>query len=209
MSLILSIDTTQPDGSIALLRDGDLLQEVALHAPSGFAEIIYPALQALLADKGLKLADIDTYAVASGPGSFTGVRIGLAVAKGCAEMHGKLVVPVSNLLAIAAMADLRGPVCAIIDVRRGEFAAAVFDADLTLVTPPFSATPAEIVAAVPADIVFAGPDAAGAFPRAIATSRTLASAIARLAAAQRGVDPALADAEYVRRADVREPAAPA
>jgi tRNA threonylcarbamoyl adenosine modification protein YeaZ len=204
--LILAIDTTQPHGSIALIRNNTLLEEEQLHTTTGFAEILYPALQNLLARNNVKLAEIDLYAVAAGPGSFTGVRIGLAAAKGCAEMHGRLVVPISNLLAIAALANLSRPMCPVIDVRRGEFAAAVYSATLDELRPPFSATPAEIIA-TSGDVTYCGPDAPASFPNAIETSRALAATIARLAATRPGLDPSLADAEYVRRADVRLPVA--
>jgi len=203
--LILALDTTQPHGSIALMRDNDLLEQEEIHAGAGFAETIFPALQALLRRNHVDLKEIGLYAVAAGPGSFTGVRIGLAVAKGCAEMHGRLVVPISNLLAIAALANRAQTLCPVIDVRRGEFAAAVYSAGLELLTPPFSATPAEIIAQV-GNVTFTGPDAASSFPNAIETSRVLAATIARLAGTREALDPALADAEYVRRADVRLPA---
>ena len=196
-----------------------MLEQAEIHATEGFSEIIYGELQRLLDRNNVKLAEIDTYAVASGPGSFTGVRIGLAAAKGCAEMHGRLVVPVSNLLAIAALSGLPATspatlpatspaiTCPIIDVRRGEFAAAVYSANLELLLPPFSATPAGIIERTRefGNVIYCGPDAPKSFPNAVETSRALAGTIARLAATRPGCDPALADAEYVRRADVRLP----
>ena len=85
-----------------------------------------------MSSHGLHLRDIDCYAAAAGPGSFTGIRIGLAVVKSLAEAHGKRVVPVSNLAALAwaGSGRYRAP---ILDARRGEVYAAVYDDQLRLV----------------------------------------------------------------------------
>jgi tRNA threonylcarbamoyl adenosine modification protein YeaZ len=213
------MDTTQPVGSIALGRDGVIVEERQIDAPDGFSSVIQGELAGLLSRCGVGLRDIDTYAAASGPGSFTGVRIGMAIAKGLAEMHGKRVVPVSNLLAIAAAAQsldprggadlqVRANLVPIIDVRRGEIAVAVYARTLDIRLPPMVATPADIapLLAAFAPLSYCGADAPRFFPGAIATPRALAGKIAQLAATMAALDPAAADAEYVRRADVRLPA---
>jgi tRNA threonylcarbamoyladenosine biosynthesis protein TsaB len=219
MPLILAIDTTQPTGSIALAADGALLETRAMCAPAGYSGVIYEELAALLDRHGVTLQQIDGYGAASGPGSFTGVRVGLTVAKGLAEAHGKPVAPVSNLEAIAALAALdtlaqpsmQSPFCPIIDVRRGEVAAAVYSNALELLVAPFSAEPAEVArrAADCGAVTYCGADAPRFFPGALATSPYLAGAIALIAAreiaAGRGLDPAAADADYVRRADIGPP----
>ena len=74
--LILAVDTTHDYGSIALARGDELLEEMPLHAAEGFAQILYGRLRELLARHGVALADVDRFAAASGPGSFTGVRVG-------------------------------------------------------------------------------------------------------------------------------------
>jgi tRNA threonylcarbamoyladenosine biosynthesis protein TsaB len=213
--LILAIDTTQPAGSVALAADGALLETRAIQAPTaGFSGVIYDELAALLGRHGVALREIDGYAAASGPGSFTGVRVGLTVAKGLAEAHEKLVAPVSNLLAIASLAQshTQSLLCPIIDVRRGEVAAAVYSSALELLIPPFSAEPREVArrAAEWGAVIYCGVDARRFFPGAVETSPYLAGSIALLAARDlavgRGLDPATADADYVRRADVRLPA---
>ena len=213
MPLILALDTTQPTGSVALAAAAALLETRAICAPTGFSSVIYEELAALLERHGVKLAQIDGYGAASGPGSFTGVRVGLTVAKGLAEAHGKLVAPVSNLLAIASLAQrsTQGLLCPIIDVRRGEVAAAVYSNALELLIAPFSAEPGEVArrAAECGAVIYCGADAPRFFPGALETSPYLAGAIALLAArdlaAGRGLDPAAADADYVRRADIGPP----
>ena len=68
MSLILAVDTTSEHGSLALLRDGELLEERLLHAPGSFSPVLYEELQHLLERHAVKLADVACFAAASGPG---------------------------------------------------------------------------------------------------------------------------------------------
>ncbi len=123
---LLAIDTTNRSGGIALARDGEVLEVVSIEAPDGFGSVIYPAIDALLGRAGLTLQDIDGYAAAAGPGSFTGIRVGLSVVKSLAEVHGKKVASVSNLraLAFAGAGKYRA---AVMDARRGEVYAGVYD----------------------------------------------------------------------------------
>jgi tRNA threonylcarbamoyladenosine biosynthesis protein TsaB len=119
---ILAVDTTAEFGSLALAGE-----EILLHAPDGFGGVIFQHIERLLERTGLRLEEVDGFAAASGPGSFTGVRIGLACVKGLAEATGRKAVAVSNLAALARFGstDLRVP---LIDARRGEVYAAVYDA---------------------------------------------------------------------------------
>jgi tRNA threonylcarbamoyladenosine biosynthesis protein TsaB len=209
--LTLAVDTTHEYGSLALARGEELLEEVLLHAPTGFAHVLYSHLAELLARHGLKPAAIDCFAAASGPGSFTGVRVGLACVKGLAEALGKPAVAVSNLQALATFgtAPLRAVV---MDARRGEIYGAVYDAAARLVAPEVVAPFAVWVETLPAgDLEFVSPDFAP-FQAALAGTRfehapirtaprALAAAIARLAALAEPQDPAALDANYVRRSD--------
>jgi tRNA threonylcarbamoyladenosine biosynthesis protein TsaB len=77
MPLILAVDTTSEYGSLALVRDGELLEEALLHAPGSFSPVLYEELARLLERHGVKLADVGCFAAASGPGTFTGVRVAL------------------------------------------------------------------------------------------------------------------------------------
>jgi tRNA threonylcarbamoyladenosine biosynthesis protein TsaB len=211
--LTLAVDTTHEYGSLALVRGEELLEELPLHAPTGFAHVLYSHLAELLARHGLKPAAIDCFAAASGPGSFTGVRVGLACVKGLAEALGKPAVAVSNLQALATFgtAPLRAVV---MDARRGEIYGAVYDAAARLVSPEMVAPFAVWVETLPSDsrdLEFVSPDFAP-FQAALAGTRfehapirtvprALAAAIARLAARAEPQDPAALDANYVRRSD--------
>jgi len=201
--VILAIDTTSEHGSIALAEGGRVLEEVALSSPDGFAHLLFGAIEELLARDRLTIRDIDRFAAASGPGSFTGVRIGLTAAKGLAEAAGREVVAVSNLQALATFGT-RALRATIIDARRGEIYGAVYDSDLALVQEeiviPFDAW----IAGLPAgdlEIVTGGFPVAGVSIPVIEAPRVLAGAIARIAAQAHACDPAEIDANYVRRSD--------
>jgi tRNA threonylcarbamoyladenosine biosynthesis protein TsaB len=176
---ILALDTTSQHGSLALRRDGATLAELALHSGDGYADLLFQALTDLLRNAGVRLSEIDCFAAASGPGSFTGVRVGLAAVKGLAAALGKPAAGISNLRALAALGNLTPT----IDARRGEVYTAVYDAELRLLSPetiePFSGPP-------------------------IIQPCNLAAAVA-LCAEKDGPagwqDPATLDANYVRRAD--------
>jgi tRNA threonylcarbamoyladenosine biosynthesis protein TsaB len=110
--LILSLDTTTRAGSCALLRDDRVLREQAGDAARDQAERLPGDLAALLEREGTRLDAIDAYAVATGPGSFTGLRVGIATMQGLAMAAGKPLIGVSAfdaLARLAADADRKGP----------------------------------------------------------------------------------------------------
>jgi tRNA threonylcarbamoyladenosine biosynthesis protein TsaB len=213
--VILAVDATHEFGSLALARGETILEEILLHSPSGFGHILFDRISRLLAGHGLTPASIDCFAAASGPGSFTGVRVGLACVKGLAEALGKPALAVSNLRALAwfGSAALRAPV---LDARRGEIYGAVYDAAGALAQPEVVARFPVWLASLPEGAMeFVSTDftpfrAALAGTRfegaAVVTApRALAGAIARIAlpAWRNGetADPAALDANYVRRSD--------
>ncbi len=213
--LILAIDTTHESGSLALARGGEVLEEVLVRAPEGFGQVLFGRLGELLERQGLHIAEIDGFAAASGPGSFTGVRIGLACVKGLAEATGKPAVGVSNLAAMATFgsAPLRAT---LLDARRGDVYGAVYDAGGTAVAPetvgPFPAWIASLpegeIEFIAADFAPFAPALAGTrFARAAVTAAplALAGAVGRIAGerlrAGCAQDPAALDANYVRRSD--------
>ncbi|MEP7363698.1 MAG: tRNA (adenosine(37)-N6)-threonylcarbamoyltransferase complex dimerization subunit type 1 TsaB [Acidobacteriota bacterium] len=126
--ILLAIDSSTEYGGIALWRDGEV-RETVVHSPDGYAHVLFGELERLLAECGVKLSEVDAFAAASGPGSFTGVRVALAAAKGFAEAYGKPLFAISNLLAMASLgrSPLRAP---LLDARRGEVYGGLFDAAL-------------------------------------------------------------------------------
>lgn len=197
---IVALDTTSEFGSIALVEDGATVEEVEIHSPEGFGHVLFPQLQRLLQRHGWRWELVSGYAAASGPGSFTGVRIGLAAVKGLAEASGTRAAAVSTLRAIASFgtAEVRA---AVIDARRGEVYGAVFGAGLAALGEESVGPLERWLDGLPpgAEIVTTTPDLVPG--RAVTVApRALAAAIGRLAAGGL-TDPAALDANYVRRSD--------
>jgi tRNA threonylcarbamoyladenosine biosynthesis protein TsaB len=217
--VILSIDTTSEFGSFALTEGDRVTEEIPLHSPDGFGHILFQRIEQLLARHNVKVEQMDCFAAASGPGSFTGVRVGLTAVKGLAEATGKRVVAVSNLQALAffGTAPLRATV---LDARRGEVYGAVYNDRLEIVEPEVVIKFPAWVQTLPAGrIEFVSTDFSpfrasvdSNIPVVIAP-RALAGAIGIIAASEyrsgRASDPAAIDANYVRRSDAelfwREP----
>jgi len=128
--LILAVDTTTQTGSVALLRDAALVEQSDMAPPAAHSARLLGTVDGLLARHGLSIRDVEAFAVAAGPGSFTGIRIGLSAVKALAFASGRPVAPVSSLEALAAKAA--GPeaalVAPIIDAKKGEVYAALFRA---------------------------------------------------------------------------------
>jgi len=218
---ILALDTTSRLGSVALLRDGALLESKTVEAPQGFAGKLFAEIRGLLERNNVALTDVDCFAAASGPGSFTGIRIGLTAAKSLAEVNGKKAVGVSNLRAMAELGEgrFRAPV---MDARRGEVYAAVFDeGGQAVVDEVVTPWPAFVDLVGGRDVTFLSTEtslfgAAGAAPLDSGENGTgtvghttldspLAAGVARLAEqgmeAGEALDPEELDANYVRRPD--------
>jgi len=127
--LILGVDTSGKDASIALMeferRHARALELVPLEGGTFSAQLV-PQISDTLNRHGLSKRDIDGFAVVSGPGSFTGLRVGLAAIKALAEVLQKPIAAVSLLEVVARVAELRGDVTAALDASRGEVYAADF-----------------------------------------------------------------------------------
>jgi tRNA threonylcarbamoyladenosine biosynthesis protein TsaB len=212
---ILALDTTSEFGSLALHCNGRNVAERALHSPDGFAHVIFQAIQELLGEAGKSLDQIDCFAAASGPGSFTGVRVGLSGAKGLAEAMGKPAVGVSNLRAMSSFGNLAYR-AVVLDARRGEVFAGIYNAQLEIVVPEavlkFSTWLETLRSPFYEFIWMSGAPFRSALDGTrfaempfVEVPRNLATAVARCAEmdGQSGkwLDPAALDANYVRRSD--------
>ncbi len=101
---LLALDTCDARGSVSILRDDRVLQTVEHDTADDYSIWLLPAIDRALQASALTFADIDVYVAASGPGSFTGVRVGLTTVKAWAEVTGKPIVGVSRLEALATQA---------------------------------------------------------------------------------------------------------
>ena len=226
---ILALDTTTRTGSVALLDGDTVVDERAGDGARTHAERLPAELTTLVAEHGLTLPDIDLYAVASGPGSFTGLRIGIATIQGLALVHRRDVAAVSALDAMAHLAAAGAApgtiVAAWMDAHRREVFAALYRvqagapftaARIEEIEGPTVGDPSVTLARWAAQFaaspsLFAGDGAAlyaetiaRAAPAArIAPPMLLAAALGRLAtsAGIRGVEPGAVRPLYVRRPD--------
>jgi tRNA threonylcarbamoyladenosine biosynthesis protein TsaB len=128
--LLLGVDTSGRDGSVALARADansfDLIELAELAGGTYSAQLV-PTISRLLQNHQLQKTDIDAFAVATGPGSFTGLRVGLSAIKALAEILHKPIATVSVLEAVASAANYDGPVIAALDAMRKEVYAGEYD----------------------------------------------------------------------------------
>lgn len=207
---LLALDTTSEFGSIAISEGDRVIEEVAIESSDGFGHVLFDEILRLLKRHDFALKDLDGFAAAAGPGSFTGVRVGLTAIKGLAEANERKAVAVSNLQALAYFGSRRLR-ATVLDARRGEIYGAVYDSSLNLVADEvviaFDAW-LEGLAALPREeleLITSGFDASKSGYPVIQAPRALAGAVARIAAGrfQQGCaqDPAEIEANYVRRSD--------
>lgn len=127
---ILAFESSAKAASVALMQDGVLLAESFQNNGKTHSATLMPMAQQVLMDCGLTAAELDAVAVAKGPGSFTGVRIGVAAAKGLAWGAEKPVCGVSTLEAMATQLSMQaGIICPVMDARRGQVYNALFQSD--------------------------------------------------------------------------------
>ncbi len=129
--LVLAIDTCDLRGSVALLSDEETLGVLAHDSSEEYSSWLLPAVGAVLGQAGLQMREVEGYAVAAGPGSFTGVRVGLTTVKAWAEVYGKPVAAVSRLESIAAQAtEPVVAVAAFVDAHRRQVFGAIYRKDV-------------------------------------------------------------------------------
>lgn len=118
---IFGIDTSGRIASVALCVDGVLKDTIIKNTNLSHSEAVLPICEELLANNGLKLCDIDAFAVVVGPGSFTGLRIGIAAAKGFAYTLEKPLIGISALECSALASGKTGVVCPLIKARENDY----------------------------------------------------------------------------------------
>ena len=132
--LILAVDTSTRTGSAAILRDSEVLAQVSGYEETLYSNRLFRDIAALQEKANFSLKEVDVFAVASGPGSFTGLRVGLTAVKAWAEVHGKPIAAISGLEAIAfeSLADKTPEalsasfIAPFLDARRGQIFGAVY-----------------------------------------------------------------------------------
>jgi tRNA threonylcarbamoyladenosine biosynthesis protein TsaB len=201
---VLAVDTSSDRGSVAISQDREVIGEVRLASSVQYSERLFRSIEFLFQHVPFQLSDIDLFAAARGPGSFTGLRVGLAAMTAFVAAHGKPAAGVSTLEALAWKPGLQDvPIVPMIDARRGDIYAALYrrqatgGADDTLVEEraPVVLKPAQWLASLPRQpLIFCGD---GAYRYRVLIEQTpgwrihamdlyLASTIAELAAMRGG-----------------------
>lgn len=214
---VLALDTTTARGSLALLTGGELAAEVRVTSAGGHSRWVFPALGAVLQALGLAPRDLDGLAVTLGPGSFTGIRVGIAAMQGLAAGLGKPCLGVSALDVLASLSPRR-PAVTLRDAWRNEVYAGVYAADGPAAAPPFAGPLEGLAARMPRGAVVVGDGVKRyrerllqLWPEAeiLEADLFLAAPLGRLAgpllAAGRGRGPEALSPLYIRGADIRLP----
>lgn len=119
--LTLALDTSSPAGSLAVLRDEKVIGTVSTWTDEIYSSRMFRHLEFLLKELSIGVEEFDLFAVAAGPGSFTGLRVGLAAVKGWAEVYRKPIAAVSGLEAVAAQSHSRSAnLVPVLDAHRGQ-----------------------------------------------------------------------------------------
>ncbi len=159
--MILALETATPHGSVALVSGGRVAGETVLPSGRQASETFLGAVSGLLAGCGVAQVEISCVAVSAGPGSFTGLRVGMAAAKGFCRGWDVPLVPVPTLAALAFRFPREGRVlCPVLDARKKEVYAALFRWEgngTTRLTPDLAIAPDALLERLPAGrIVFCG-----------------------------------------------------
>ncbi|WPZ35587.1 tRNA (adenosine(37)-N6)-threonylcarbamoyltransferase complex dimerization subunit type 1 TsaB [Thalassobaculum sp. OXR-137] len=169
MSRLLAIDCSAGACSVALAEEGEIRAAARLRLTRGHSEVILPMVERVLAEAGCTADSLDAVAATVGPGSFTGLRIGLAAARGLALAVGARTVPVTSLEALAhAAGPADTPLLAALDSKRGDLFCQWFDGAGRPVDVPSVRLAADAVALAPAPAFRSAGDAADAVTDAAA-----------------------------------------
>lgn len=124
---ILAIDTSTMISSVTIANEDEIIGDFNVNQQKTHSESLVPMIEELLKLLGMEIRDIDTFVISKGPGSFTGLRIGMTVAKTLAQVYDKKLIPVSTLKALANNSSSNRLKVPMIDARGNRIYGAVFD----------------------------------------------------------------------------------
>ena len=158
--MILGIETATWLGSVALATESEVIAEYTLNIRRTHSERLMGMISRLLSDTDVALTNLDGIAVSIGPGSFTGLRIGLSTAKGLCFANDLPLIPVPTLEAMASrLCFVRCPVCPLLDARKQEVYAALYDVSDGAVREalaPGTISLEHLLAQIPRPVIFSG-----------------------------------------------------
>jgi tRNA threonylcarbamoyladenosine biosynthesis protein TsaB len=218
--LILAVDTASPSGSLAVVRDEKVIGLISTASAETYSSRMFRHLQFLLSELRLAYEAFDLFAVNSGPGSFTGLRVGLTATKGWAEVYDKPAAAISGLEAVAAQSSGGAMIVPVLDARRGQLYFGFYrreESELVREGEDRVASPEEFLSALRprggAHVVSPDFDALRELTSSLSNARILCESVGGVLApvigklayhrARRGqvVDALTLDANYVRRSD--------
>lgn len=158
---LLAIETSTMIGSVALTDDNELLAEYQIVIRATYSDILFPAIDHILKSANVSIQEVDAFALAQGPGSFTALRIGISVIKGLALANNKPVIAIPSLDALAhnmCFSDIL--ICPLIDARRDEVYTAFYKREdghtLKKLTPDRAIVPEILLDEIREEVVFLG-----------------------------------------------------
>ena len=158
--MLMGIDSSTPQASIALVTDGHVLAQAEVDISATVSNQILSLIDRVLTSSGLNLMDLDGFCLTTGPGSFTGLRVGASILKGLLLATSKPFVKIDTLEALALQAIPTGnKICAILDARKKEVYTAHFfenDGVLERLTPDRALTPNQLCQEITGPTVFIG-----------------------------------------------------
>ncbi|MCF7919695.1 MAG: tRNA (adenosine(37)-N6)-threonylcarbamoyltransferase complex dimerization subunit type 1 TsaB [Candidatus Cloacimonetes bacterium] len=154
---ILAIETSSTWGSVAVSRDSQIVYNSYLDIKITHSERLLPQIDEAFKQTGMLLKNLDLITISNGPGSFTGIRIGLAVAKGLCLGAEKPLYPVNTLRLLAYnLYGSRLPVVPFMDARMGEIYAAMYSGEIAELIAPCNARPAEFLEQIDREVILTG-----------------------------------------------------
>ncbi len=143
MAIIVNIDTATENASICVMRDGEMVGYAKNQLQKEHASFVHKSIIDILHTSGILLSNVDAFAVTSGPGSYTGLRVGISTAKGFCYALSKPLIFINTLEVMAAAAietigkeSVHMLFCPMIDARRMEVFTAIYDQGLNETLPP-------------------------------------------------------------------------
>jgi len=160
---VLGVDTSTMTAGVGMVDDGQVLVDLKFDVRVTYSEILMPAVDLVLKTVGLRIDELDGFAISIGPGSFTGLRIGLATIKGLCFASGKPLASVPSLDALASSSlYCRYPVAALLDAKKDQVYAAIYDTgegELTRKSEYMALDIEELAKKVSTETLFVGPGA--------------------------------------------------
>jgi len=161
---VLAIETSTRLGAVALLNNNELIAEARFRLQTGHSARLMSSIDMILGNSGHSLSDVSAIAVSIGPGSFTGLRVGLGTAKGLSFASGIPIWPVSTLEALAfPFAYSAMPVCPVVEARKNEVYAALYqpeDGEFRTIMEECAMPPDELAASLAGPVLLLGDGAA-------------------------------------------------